>query len=81
MSDTLTVRDHSKPCEHGERIIRHANGNEGHNTGHFIIGVGSDEGVWCPGGREIVLRWGDRMSLDDGVTWQHRLVGEWVSDE
>lgn len=54
----LTVRDHTQPCEHGERLIRAANGNEGRNIGHFVEteGGGFGDGVWCPGGREIVLK-------------------------
>jgi hypothetical protein len=43
MSDTLTVRDHSEPCEH-DRAFQAVNG---------LFGCGASG---CPGGKEIVLR-------------------------
>ena len=43
MSDTIEVRDHSKPCKH-EQVVSHWLDR------HLITEL------WCPGGRKVVLR-------------------------
>lgn len=51
MSDTMTLRDHSKQCVHGFR--------DGHwNDWPPNVRVPNPKSgghVWCPGGKEIVL--------------------------
>jgi hypothetical protein len=63
MDNTMTVRDHSKPCDHKEAI----------NTTEKCV-----DGEWrcwrfgCPGGKEIVLR---RWNTDGDLARTDRL---WV---
>lgn len=52
MGDTMTVRDHSQPCEHDESA-----------EGRYY----SELGFWCcwscPGGKEITLRY-ETVTID-----------------
>lgn len=76
MSDnTLTVRDHTQPCEHGWKAVR----EEGHQSadGPYYCLVN-----WCPGGREIVLRHHSdlrRSTKDESAPFE--LVPVWIVEE
>ena len=68
MNDTITLRDHSKPCEHEEAIVVR-------NLYPPLVGepeINFDsmwrcENRWCPGGRERAFRQADALELyEDG---------------
>ena len=50
MTDTITLRDHSQPCEHVEWAYQYAD-NETWGCDWF-----ADDSPVCPGGKEITLR-------------------------
>ena len=74
MTDILSVRDHSKPCEHTVAFFKERDEELPTEWLHLQAGYGWCED--CPGGREIKLR---RPKPKAGGFWG-RILKEAVAD-